>query len=228
QIYNGPTINNLAGGIFEFADNATIPHYSGTEGTFNNAGTIRKTGGTGVSSIDDRLNHTAGSIDVQTGTLELFGATTASTFTAPVTVSAPATLQFASNGFTLGTGFSASGAGHVNLAGATLTTADSLVFRQLSFSNGRLGGTGVVQVTDTLLWTAGTLGNDGGRTRIPALGLLLVSGNGTRYLQTHTLFNSGRVLFPAGTTGAIQIYNGPTINNLAGGIFEFADNATIP
>ena len=70
----GATINNLAGGMFDFLDDTGITFYIGGR-TFNNAGSVRKTGGPGASSLGINFNNT-GAVEVHSGTLS-FGAAVA-------------------------------------------------------------------------------------------------------------------------------------------------------
>jgi hypothetical protein len=60
---------NLPGGLVELASDVSIDDLDGSPGLFN-YGTVRKSHGTGVSSIDPAFNNT-GTLDVQTGTVEL-------------------------------------------------------------------------------------------------------------------------------------------------------------
>lgn len=68
----GAAFNNLAGATFNITNDAPISANSGG-GTFNNAGTLAKTGGAGTSAILTTLNNT-GTVNAQTGTLSLQGA----------------------------------------------------------------------------------------------------------------------------------------------------------
>jgi len=44
-MYDGTVFNNLASGLFDVKDDATLSYYSGVVPTFNNAGIVRKSGG---------------------------------------------------------------------------------------------------------------------------------------------------------------------------------------
>jgi len=70
---------NALGGVFNNSFNGSllVSSFGGDTGVnarFDNLGTFRKSGGTGTTAIDARFNNT-GTVEVQTGTLDLPGAT---------------------------------------------------------------------------------------------------------------------------------------------------------
>jgi uncharacterized repeat protein (TIGR01451 family) len=165
-----PTLNNQAGALLDVqVDTTLFESGDSTTKTFNNAGTLRKSGGTGTATLHGTFNHT-GTADIQTGTLNPDGVVT------------------------LGTS-SYSGAGRFLITGGSL--AGTLTIgggANVELAAGTLGGTGVI--VGTLNWTGGTLGA-GGTTTISAGSLLLVSGAADKDLR-RTLINSGTVLWTAG------------------------------
>ncbi len=66
----GALITNLPGAILELAGDVGIAYSSGAYGAVINQGTLRKSGGTGVSSISELVTST-GTIETRSGTLEL-------------------------------------------------------------------------------------------------------------------------------------------------------------
>src|SRR5262249_47210441 len=72
------TLENEATGVIDFQGDASLLNSNGN-GTLNNAGIVRKSAGTGPSSITVHFNNTpngapgSGVIDVQTGTIDLAG-----------------------------------------------------------------------------------------------------------------------------------------------------------
>ena len=71
-------VTNLAGGVFDLQSDASLgfsdPGYSGWKLCFHNAGTLRKSGGTGAATFADAWNFiNSGLLDVQTGTLAFTG-----------------------------------------------------------------------------------------------------------------------------------------------------------
>ena len=65
---NGGAFNNQAGAVFNIPGDADL--VVAGAGTFSNAGTYRKSGGTGVSSSNVPFTNT-GTVEVQSGTLQL-------------------------------------------------------------------------------------------------------------------------------------------------------------
>lgn len=65
------TISNLASGIFEAQNDGVLAHYSGVS-TFQNAGLLRKSAGSGNTTINLSTFGNTGTVDVQSGTV-VFG-----------------------------------------------------------------------------------------------------------------------------------------------------------
>jgi hypothetical protein len=88
--YNSSVINNQSGGVFDIRNDPTFSVQSGSS-AFNNAGTFKKSAGTGTATISTDFNNT-GTVDVQSGTLSLNsgGTSTSGNFNAV----SGATLQF--------------------------------------------------------------------------------------------------------------------------------------
>src|SRR5262249_56734988 len=91
--FSGALITVANNSVFDIQSDASVRHFGGTVPTFSVAvgSTLRKSGGTGVSTISFILN-SSGSVDVQTGTLQLING---GTETGSFTVAAGATLEFA-------------------------------------------------------------------------------------------------------------------------------------
>ncbi len=84
----GSVLNNEAGATFQIESDSTI---GPSASTFHNAGTLRKTAGTGLSSLAGITFNNTGAVEVQTGTMRLPGGTSPGSFT----VSPGAALEFA-------------------------------------------------------------------------------------------------------------------------------------
>jgi hypothetical protein len=93
----GGTIENEAGGTFDFQAATTVQNNSGTN-TFVNAGTLEQTVTTGTTNIEVAVTNT-GAVSVQTGTLEFSvgGSSSDGTYT----LASGATLEFSGGTFTL-------------------------------------------------------------------------------------------------------------------------------
>lgn len=68
---DGAVFNNLAGAVFEAQNNQSYYwNFNGSVPVFNNAGMLRKTGGTGLSIFDASMTH-SGSLEALSGTIRL-------------------------------------------------------------------------------------------------------------------------------------------------------------
>ena len=118
----GATINLASGQTFDFQTDNNFDHgQGGARGTFNNQGTLTKSGGTGSSIMDMSLNHTGGIVSAAAGQLFLRGGVTAS---APFTVAALGILNFDGATQNLNAGATVSGAGTVRFGTGTTTFND--------------------------------------------------------------------------------------------------------
>jgi hypothetical protein len=125
QLYNHPSIpgyngqiNNLAGGLFNIQNDQSLSYGYGYE-FFNNAGTVRKSAGTGTTTVSVTFNNT-GTVEADTGTINL-----------PVAYSnsPSANLAFSLGGIAPGSGY-----GHIHFTGplmmnGTLTVSTRNGFR---------------------------------------------------------------------------------------------------
>jgi hypothetical protein len=140
-------------------------------GSFVNAGTLRKSSGTGTTYFGNSSAFTnTGTVEVQQGMLDLRGGGTSS---GGFNVDAGATLMFNSN-YTLDDSAMVSGAGNVSFLSSTVTVAggyqvtgvttvnggtvafsstDLLTIPTLVLSRGMLTGMSYLTVTGTLTWT---------------------------------------------------------------------------
>jgi hypothetical protein len=68
-------VNNLAGGLFDAQGDARVFHDLGSQPMFNNLGTFRKSGGTGMTSVDGIpfLHTNTGTVEVIGGTIAISG-----------------------------------------------------------------------------------------------------------------------------------------------------------
>jgi hypothetical protein len=72
---NGAVINNLPGASWDFQSDAYIGGVAGTlAGTFNNTGTMKKTKGTGQTTVNTSKFNNTGRLEVHTGTVNVTGA----------------------------------------------------------------------------------------------------------------------------------------------------------
>jgi hypothetical protein len=80
NLFNEGTLENTASGTYDLQSDAGLT----SSGFFTNAGTLRKSNGTGTSNVSNQFFNEGGSIEVQAGTLSLllFSASTGGNFTA--------------------------------------------------------------------------------------------------------------------------------------------------
>jgi hypothetical protein len=137
-------VNNRPGATFTVEGDAAWTRYNPSDpATFNNAGTLTKTGD-GLASLGLAVNNT-GRIDVQGGTLELGGGSNSGDITAADT----ATLAIADS----------------------FTSTRPLDLPNLVLSRGTLSVQGDVTVTGTFTWSGGTLTGSGQTSVLGTLAL---------------------------------------------------------
>jgi YD repeat-containing protein len=219
----GASINNSGLWLDQSSFNYGI---TGTQSTFRNTGTYRKTG-TGTTTIAIAFNNlTPGVVDLQAGTLNLTGG---GTQTGDFIAQTGATLLYSGGTYDLNDGSVASlriTTGTVNIAGTftidgplelsggTLRINGQVSANSYSQSFSTLRGTGTLTVAGPATWTSGTM-TDAGTTTFN--GSLAITGNVGN--NSHDL-TGGRILNTTGTTtltggfgGFIRMANGTRINN---------------
>ena len=218
----GLFVNN---GTFTFQSDFTIYYDNGgTVGSFNNTGTLRKSGTDGVVHFHydyggTRFNNT-GTVDIQQGIFRLGGGGLgAGTWLA----SANGLTEFTGNTMTLTNGtvfsgvgtnrvnggrvnFDASGAGNVSVTG---------IFEMLT---GAWGGAANFSGAGRLGWNAGTI--DGYVSIAPSL-QMQIGSPAEKYLGSGVITNAGSITWSS--TGQITAGAGARIDN--SGLFEATDNA---
>lgn len=176
--------------------------------TVNNAGTFRKSGGTGASdfAINTVLNNT-GVVEVQTGTLGLAGGTASQ----PIAVAADAVLQFTGT-YTLAEGSGITGDGLARHVAGTTTVTGQVAVTNFRFDNGIVTGPGTLSVLATFLWTGGTMIGTGATT-LEAGAVLTFDGAAQKLLVQRTLNTLGDTTFAPGSSGRLGTGDNATWNN---------------
>lgn len=181
--FGGGSIN--ISGLFEIQNDQFFDFLnSGFTPAINNTGILRKTGGTGTTTVEFVLNNN-GIVDVQAGVLHF-----------PV-------------GANIGTGSSFIGNGLTRLASGTFNLNGNVNSDNLEFTGGSLIGTNIL--TGKMRWTAGTMDGPGMLT-IAAAGELELSGASAKTFQDGFVINNNGKITWLGT-GNLQGFNGPVINN---------------
>jgi uncharacterized repeat protein (TIGR03803 family) len=172
---NGAALSNASGATFDLTNDGGVGQSGG--GTFSNAGTLEKTGGTGTSTISTTTLDNTGTVAVSSGTLDVAAAvpeTSGSTLKAghwkvvgSAAVAATLDITSAGNFTTLGARATVT----LNGPNTTLTNLSSLTTIKQGGRFTLLGGQSFT--------TAGVLTNNGNVTLGPG-SILTVSGNFTQ------------------------------------------------
>jgi hypothetical protein len=194
-------LNNLTSGTVDIQGDPSITYKSG--GTITNWGLLRKSAGTGTSAITVygfyNLN---GTVQVDTGTLQLAGGGTRNNGT--YLVSPGAVLELTAGATYQGT-FSASGGGTVCSSGGIYTDAGGLT---LDFPG------------SMFQWTGSYLQGTGPVTN---RGTITAAGSAVKTLSG-PFWNAGTLAVT--NTGALEC-NGATLNNLTSGTVDLQSDASI-
>ncbi len=191
------TFVNAASGVFDLQIDANHLANGGGSGTraFVNNGLVRKSGGTGISTLGSVAFNNNATVRAETGTIRLASSSTHTDAT--FTANAGAAVQFSSGTHTVVGTLSGNPAGTVTVSGATLTGG------QLDF-----GGTG-------LEWQFGPFAD------LTNVGLLRLTGSSFKDVSSTTVTNAG-VVEVVGTTG-LRLFSGGTFVNNA--LFDFQTDA---
>ncbi|MEZ6063698.1 MAG: carboxypeptidase regulatory-like domain-containing protein [Planctomycetaceae bacterium] len=215
--FGGGIVDNNAGAVWDFRSDAD---FAVATTTFNNRGTLRKSGGTDVSTmnvaVNSQVNHLGGTVDVSSGTLALAGSDRnhVAEHGATFTVATGAVLDLTGGntsayftGLTTGTG-----AGRVELSSGTLRT-DRLN-----------GGDATFDFSDGLFhWTGGAIVSTAADPFIN-VGSMTLSGGDQKTLSNGYLVNEGTLRHR--DSGVFSGGIAATIDNRAGGVWDFETDTT--
>jgi hypothetical protein len=195
--------------------------YSGAQPTITNAGTFRKSAGTGITTTTAVFNNT-GTVEVQKGTLSLEGGGTSSgTFD----IDSDATLQFNGGTHVWNGAIASSGGGVLKIASGTVQADGAATLGSaVSISGGTLTGGGLVTFNGPASWSGGTISGTGVK-RVAGGNTLTVdlSSNYYRWLDGTTLENQGTILY-TGTYGYLFGVNGAILDNRAQGLIDLRND----
>ncbi len=219
-------ISNQLGAVFDLQTDAALTCCYGCCGpasfTVYNAGTFRKSAGTGTNNIDWVFNN-SGTVDVQSGGLSFnAGGTGTGTFNAGS--SAVMILTGAYGNYTGNSGTAFTGAGLKRLTGGTVTLNGTIPANNLELAGATLAGTNTWS-GGTNSWTSGYIL---GAATIASGGLLSVSSSSDKYLGGSTLNNAGSVTWTAGNlVGRNQSGDVNVISNQLGAVFDLQTDAAL-
>ena len=218
---------NLPGALLDLQANVNIDSCGGTE-LLVNSGTVRKSGGTGTSTIYPVLNN-SGLVDAQTGTISINGGDTAGS-TGVFQSAAGATVAFVNN-FTAYSGVQFKGVGTNSITGGIFTLNGLVTISNLTLAaSGTLAGTNGI-IAGALTWTGGSIGV-GSTLTVATNGMLVLAGvNGSDYSLLGILTNAGTVKL---VSGNLQLLGGlcnagaiGELINLPGALLDLQNNVNI-
>jgi hypothetical protein len=212
------TLNVAAGAVYDFQADSGIGSFGYGGGVITNAGTIKKTGGSGTSAIYTPVVNSGGTFDAETGTLQLndSGSDSNGIFNA----AAGATLQLAVNqyaepAFTETGTFTATGAGAVSLNGGAFAASGSAVTLSSPTGTFQWVGKVTVPVNDTLNFTGSMNLTDSSNETLDGGGTFINKG-------TITQSGNGNLVIATGPNSAIT-----TLDNAAGASYAFVADSGI-
>jgi hypothetical protein len=244
------TLSNQTGAVYNMTDDTKIG--SGFQGGFfSNAGTFRKSGGSGVSTVESGFANT-GSVQVDTGTLKFTGGGSLNGGT--MTFAAGTTAEILAGDFSLIGTNTASGAGTLNISNGRVIVANGNSGGFASFTGGanlavtntgqlyadtggtltlNLTGVSSVQLSGGSIAKGGTTINNG---NFQWTGVMIdgnftnnsanftMTGSSGRNLFTGTLANNGTIVQSGGNT---DVGSGGTVANQSGGLYDILDDSDI-
>ena len=219
---SGALATNEAGGTYDIEFDGQFLSGGGS-GTLENLGTLAKTAGTGASTVDQYFVNDNGTIEVQSGSLDLGWASYAGTSTVTALQGTLIDLGFTAGGGVVGDGtisgtLTGSGAGIVQLsqnvtvgAGATVDFAES--YFQFTGGTTTLNAGATVTLNATTTWSGGAFGGTG--TIDNASGATLTITGGVSL--TSDLNNDGTI---DQTAGPLNVNTASLANNEPDGTYD--------
>jgi fibronectin-binding autotransporter adhesin len=218
---NTAAVQVLGGGLLDLRSDGVVLS-NNTVGNLTNAGTVRRSVSGGLAQVDWVVN-SSGAIDSQTGTLRFAnGGSLSGTHTGA------GVLELAGGTFTTATGTTFSTSGNLTVAGGTFTTAGSGAVTStgsVTLSAGTLAPAtgGGVTLAGAFAWTGGRLGG-AGTTTLAGAGVAS-GGVGREVGGVVTIANGGSLAVTGGNLTANASGAGVTVN--AGGVFDLRSDGVV-
>jgi sugar lactone lactonase YvrE len=226
QAFNGGLgqLINLPGALVDIQADGLIDIYNGTE-LIANAGTVRKSGGTGTSTIRPIFNNT-GTLDAQSGIVNIVGGGDGN---GVFQAEAGATSQFSGN-YTASSGAQFTGAGTNLFFGATFTLNGTIISSNAVLAGATLAGTNGV-ITGILTWTNSGFIDPGSTLTVGTNGVLvlaLAGGDAGQLKLRGVLTNAGTIKLVSGTLTLQAFIGGPgQLINLPGALMDIQADGLI-
>lgn len=214
---NGASFNQLPTASLDIQATGSLVGSTGGA-TFNNQGSILKTGGDGTNTISMAF-HNSGSLTILTGTVQLNGG---GSNTGLITGTHNLTFGGNSSVFTM--------TGEYDVSGVTAVTNGTVLFNvpttipQLGISNGTFSGTAPITISQYLVWGGGTIGGPQ-EMHITAGATVGIGGNTTKTLNGRLFNNAGYTIWTG--LGNVQVQNSAVFNNLPGATLELQSSASL-
>ncbi len=230
---NWPTVNgflvgfgtvwdNEAAGVVDLTKDAQVVYWGGVVPVFNNAGVLRKTGGTGQGYFDWTIVN-SGSVQQNSGTLNLRqGGTLSSSWS----VGTGATLALAGGTFATHASTSLAGAGRYQVAGGTLNTTvahSTGVFVELA-PGGTIQGSADLTLAGKFVWSGGQV-EGAGKLILPAGATVDFVDGGQHTLRDRRIVNATTVNWP--TVNGFLVGFGTVWDNEAAGVVDLTKDAQV-
>ena len=219
NLTSGAVITNRPGALFHVQNARTFTTGAGSR--IDNAGTFRKSGNTGTSTINSGLTlNNYGTAEILNGTLELAGG---GLNNGAIAVSAGSTLQFSGGTFSANSSSSITGGGNLTVLNATVTLAGLVNLTGThNFFSGTANLTGNYICTNNTLAISGATVNFNGTgpvtPQVLNLGLGFLSGSlnvtvvGSMTWSGGGMSGSGRTFIPSGVTLTMPNTTGLVLN----------------
>lgn len=249
-LYNGAVVNVLTKATWTFGSDFDILNEGGTgTNTFNNAGAIKKTGGTSTSQVNVVFNNnTGGTVSVGSGTVDFGGggtgpgnwsvsngtlAFTGGTFTLSGGISGAGTVTFQAGTVTLsGAANSYAVTGITNFSSSIVTFSNGVTLAATNLIGGILASPSAITISGLLTWSGGSMCTSvsGSSCTPPGTNAVTTTNGGITLSGAPTL--NGRTLNTAGTAAStaffeLLMYNGAVVNNQAGATWSVGSDFDI-
>lgn len=219
----GASVVNVFGAVWDIQNNSNVTLSSLPIATISNAGTIRKTIGTGVTTIGTNvtLNNT-GTLTSQTGTISLQGG---GTNMGVFSCASGTSIDIDAGTYNFATGGDTNGPGFVRVSGGTLSVGAGLTANadRLGFSSGTMSGTGNLIIRGEFEWSGGTMTGAGVIT-VSSTGVFDINGAAAKTMSSNRqLVNNGSGTWTG--SGTWFMNSGAAFMNGLVGVFDFQNNA---
>jgi hypothetical protein len=236
--YNTALLSNAPGATLDFlADGSAFGWFPGGAPMLANAGTLRKTGGTGTTSLGPLFDN-SGLVQIQTGALSLDGGGTnrgAIVLTSGTTLALGGTHTFQAGSAASGPGGVWVYSGALNMQGSftvasltnnsgtiTFSSGGTPTITNLLLNGGTLLGSDSVVIPGAFTWTSGTLGSGGPSPTMVVNGGVTLSGS-QKYFYGGMLINRGVGRWDS---GQVTCYNTALLSNAPGATLDFLADGT--